>query len=227
MRASKYNAALLEPIVKSSRTLGEVIRRLSLPATGGNYRHIAARLRLAGLETSHFRSITIETRCAAISAETLAALTAACSSVAQVLIKLDMQPAGRAHRLLSQRIRKLGVDTSHFRGQGWARGETITTHPSLAKGCLRRTLSDDVLFVENAPVVGGPRLVKSLLAMGWSYQCAWCGISEWRDHRLVLHLDHINGINNDNRVINLRLLCSNCHSQTDTYGSRVRRPPVL
>jgi hypothetical protein len=227
VRASKYNAALLGPIVQSSRTLGEVIRRLGIPTTGGNYRHIAARIRLAGLDTSHFRSITIEKRCAAIAAETLAALAATSTSVAQVLIKLNMQPAGRAHRILTRRIRKLGVDTSHFRGQGWARGETTSTHPSLAAGCLRRTFSDAELFVENAPVVGGPRLVKSLLAMGWVYQCAWCAISKWRDQPLVLHLDHINGINNDNRLINLRLLCPNCHSQTDTYGNRGRRPPVL
>jgi len=37
---------------------------------------------------------------------------------------------------------------------------------------------------------------------------------------LSLELDHINGINNDNRLENLRFLCPNCHSQTTTYGSR-------
>ena len=36
--------------------------------------------------------------------------------------------------------------------------------------------------------------------------------------KLVLALDHINGINNDNRLENLRLLCPNCHSQTSTFG---------
>ena len=38
--------------------------------------------------------------------------------------------------------------------------------------------------------------------------------------RLVLELDHINGISNDNRIGNLRLLCPNCHSQTKTYSGR-------
>ena len=32
-----------------------------------------------------------------------------------------------------------------------------------------------------------------------------------------MHLDHINGINDDNRLENLRFLCPNCHSLTDTY----------
>ena len=52
------------------------------------------------------------------------------------------------------------------------------------------------------------------------YRCAICGISEWNDKTLSLELDHINGINNDNRLENLRFLCPNCHSQTTTYGSR-------
>ena len=55
------------------------------------------------------------------------------------------------------------------------------------------------------------------------YQCAICGISEWNNKTLSLELDHINGINNDNRLENLRFLCPNCHSQTTTYGSRIRK----
>ena len=52
------------------------------------------------------------------------------------------------------------------------------------------------------------------------YKCAICGCSEWNGKTLSLELDHINGINNDNRLENLRFLCPNCHSQTTTYGSR-------
>lgn len=52
------------------------------------------------------------------------------------------------------------------------------------------------------------------------YKCAICGTKEWNGKTLSLELDHINGINNDNRLENLRFLCPNCHSQTTTYGSR-------
>lgn len=38
--------------------------------------------------------------------------------------------------------------------------------------------------------------------------------------KITLQLDHINGINNDNRVENLRFLCPNCHSQTSTYTGK-------
>ena len=45
----------------------------------------------------------------------------------------------------------------------------------------------------------------------------WCN---WCNKRITLHLDHINGISNDNRKENLRFLCPNCHQQTDTWGNK-------
>jgi len=33
-------------------------------------------------------------------------------------------------------------------------------------------------------------------------------------------LDHINGINNDNRLENLRMLCPNCNIQQPTFAGR-------
>lgn len=53
------------------------------------------------------------------------------------------------------------------------------------------------------------------------YVCQICNIGpEWNNKPMPLILDHINGINNDNRLENLRFICSNCDSQLDTYKSR-------
>lgn len=49
------------------------------------------------------------------------------------------------------------------------------------------------------------------------YKCSKCGIVDWNGEPLTIELDHINGINNDNRPFNLRWLCPNCHSQTPTH----------
>lgn len=54
--------------------------------------------------------------------------------------------------------------------------------------------------------------------------CAICGIGpEWRGKSMPLILDHINGVNNDNRLVNLRFVCSNCDSQLPTYKSKNRK----
>lgn len=66
-------------------------------------------------------------------------------------------------------------------------------------------------------------------------RCSECGITEWLGEPLTVQIDHINGVNDDYRLENLRMLCPNCHSQTDTYGrsnsERRRRlqdtPPVV
>jgi hypothetical protein len=54
-----------------------------------------------------------------------------------------------------------------------------------------------------------------------------CNIFEWNDQKLSLHLDHINGINNDNRLENLRFLCPNCHSLTDNYCGKNRKSKMI
>ena len=65
-------------------------------------------------------------------------------------------------------------------------------------------------------------LKKRLLNEGYlQNKCSECGIGdEWNGKRIVNHLDHINGIHDDHRLENLRMLCPNCHSQTPTYSGR-------
>ncbi len=223
MRRSKYTREFLAPLVESADSLSDVIRRLGLTPNGGNHRHIAGRIRHAQLDTSHFGA-KLRLRVEAIPLDALTRAVARSLSVAQVLIAFELPTEGRAHHELKTRLKEQAIDTTHFRGQGWSRGETKETHPTVAATVRKCTIPDELVFVENSPIIGsGPLLVKRLLAKGWTYQCKLCGIHEWLGSELVLHLDHINGINNDNRFGNLRLLCPNCHSQTDTYCNKARR----
>ena len=55
------------------------------------------------------------------------------------------------------------------------------------------------------------------------YECKCETKGVWQGKKLVLQLDHKNGDNCDNRLVNLRWLCPNCHSQTETFGFKMGR----
>jgi len=64
--------------------------------------------------------------------------------------------------------------------------------------------------------------VKKYISLKDGYLCSCCGISEWGGKPITLELDHVDGNSENNHENNLRLLCPNCHSQTDTYGGKNR-----
>ena len=154
-------------------------------------------------------------------AELLAPLAASSRSAGEVLSKLQLRPTGGNYRMLALRLRLSGIETGHFKGAGWARGLTLAVDGGVAKSGAKRRRPDGEVFVANSPETCGVRLVRRLRRLGWLYQCQECSLSSWRERPLSLHLDHINGINNDNRLENLRFLCPNCHSQTATYCKKM------
>jgi DNA-binding CsgD family transcriptional regulator len=93
-----------------------------------------------------------------------------------------------------------------------------------------RLIALDALLVVGRPT-NRSHLKARLLAEGLKEnRCELCGITEWQGKPLNMQLHHVNGDGTDNRLANIKLLCANCHSQTDTYGGRnghrrVKAPP--
>ncbi len=51
-------------------------------------------------------------------------------------------------------------------------------------------------------------------------RCEAGGLTDWQGAVISLELHHVSGDGDDNRLANLRLLCPNCHSQTDAWGGK-------
>ncbi len=116
---------------------------------------------------------------------------------------------------------EMNLDTSHI--VGWSKS-AYTPQP-------KRTLEE--VLVKNSPHIASPNHIKKRLLKEGILQneCVICGISTYNNKPLILQMDHINGDNRDHRLENLRLLCPNCHSQTDTYTGRnckrIKKAPTL
>jgi hypothetical protein len=147
--------------------------------------------------------------------EELIEIVAASYSFAEVLRKLDVRPAGGNYAVLKQRIKELGLDTSHFTGKLWLKGKKNHT-------AQRRALEE--ILVKDSTYVSSNNLRERLLAEGiFQHCCVSCGLSQWLERPIPLEIDHINGDRRDNRLDNLRLLCPNCHALTDTYRGKNKR----
>lgn len=134
------------------------------------------------------------------------------TTYAQVLKKAGRKQSGGNQSYLKSLIEKYNIDISHFKGQGWAKGTHNTGHDKY---------NIEEIFIENSNI---PRREARRYILKFDlipYQCAWCGNKgEWRGQPMALELDHINGINNDHRLNNLRFLCPNCHAITPTYAGK-------
>ena len=104
--------------------------------------------------------------------------------------------------------------------------KTITSgknYQGLLKFNENRKFPTENILVENSSYARHNLKRRILEEKLIQYKCACCNLeNEWNDKPIVLQLDHINGVNNDHRLENLRFLCPNCHSQQDTYAAKNR-----
>jgi len=131
-------------------------------------------------------------------------------TVAGVLDALQRARVGSNYRWLTKQVRRLGLDTSHWKGR--AHGQAPRPSKVDWGGVL----------VENSPYPLNSRRKKRLIKDGLLVeQCSVCGSPpSWQGRPLTLVLDHINGVRNDHRLGNLRLVCPNCDSQLSTFCGR-------
>ena len=133
-------------------------------------------------------------------------LIASATSYNGVLKMIGMSHGRSSTDIIKRRCEQLNISTEHFK--------------RVYNGSQKTDLKD--ILVEHSTYKNTSRLKERLINERYlEYKCACCGnVGIWQNKPLTLQLDHINGNHQDNRLENLRLLCPNCHTQTETYGSQ-------
>ena len=136
-------------------------------------------------------------------------------SLAEVLRKLNVIPAGGNYRILHKNIKQWNIDISHFKGQGWLRVKTHSFKPSIPL---------EEIFSGKHPHYQTFKLHKRLLKENvFEHRCSHCKETEWLGDIIPLELDHIDGNTFNHSKDNLRFLCPNCHTLTSTYRGKNKK----
>jgi hypothetical protein len=128
-------------------------------------------------------------------------------TMTDILEKCGLRPVGSNRKTVQRRAEKENVSLKHLKSiQGKRPSQAIP---------LEKTMTEDSSYKSS-------RLKERLVKLGiLTDRCSICGQAPvWNGKPLVLHLDHINGNHEDNRLENLRIVCPHCDSQLPTYKGR-------
>jgi 5-methylcytosine-specific restriction endonuclease McrA len=131
-------------------------------------------------------------------------------SIGMVLDKMNLRKAGGNYRVINKYISKYDIDITHFINGEFKIGsnpknkldlkEILVDNSSYDRKNLKKRLYDENILEK---------------------KCCLCGQDEnWNDMKISLILDHINGVHNDNRIENLRIVCPNCNAGLDTFAGK-------
>lgn len=115
------------------------------------------------------------------------------------------------YKAFKQRLEQDNIDYSHFKRGGF--------------GYIRRTPLQTKEICTEHSTYSRTHLKARLLKNGLMKNiCSVCGQKDkWKGKHLIMILDHINGVHDDHRLENLRMVCPNCNSQLDTQNGKNKK----
>lgn len=129
-------------------------------------------------------------------------LCSSSDSLHQVLVGMGKNPSNASYKIARKFSIECDINLPVFNKVGVKRVQQ-TIDEVFTYGKKRSNESLKRLMVSN---------------LGVANECVCCGSGpEWQGKPLTLQLDHVDGDTLNNRIENLRIVCPNCHSQTDTF----------
>ncbi len=122
-------------------------------------------------------------------------------SIAGLLKLLGLKPYGGNYANIKRKLQQLKVDCSHWTGQAWNRDARLKDWSNYTHG---KSLKPHIIKLRG-------------------HVCEKCNLDKWLDGIIPLEIHHEDGDKTNNELINLKLLCPNCHALTDNY----RKPNFL
>jgi len=144
------------------------------------------------------------------------------NSLKEVIAKFGFTHASN-YKTLRDRCQQDSIDLGPVKDR--SKNDSISR---LKDNGFSRIYTTEEMLTENSNCSRGTLKYRLIAEGRLEEECSECGLPPlWKNKRLLLILDHINGINNDNRIENLRLLCPNCNSQTETFAGRKKVIPCI
>lgn len=205
-----YSEAEARAAIVHARTWAEALRALGYGYHCKNIHTLRKWAGRWGIPIDHLPSAGSRGRFRYTEADARAAI-AASRSWAEALRRLGYCHSGANPRVLKKRAAEWGISTDHFdpHAAGNRRrvprplGEILVEGSTYSRSNLKRRLYEEGIKERG---------------------CELCGQGErWRGERIGLILDHINGVRDDNRLENLRIVCPNCAATLDTHCGRRNR----
>ncbi len=136
--------------------------------------------------------------------ETLRNVVSESISYKDVCDKLNKTKGGATYKIIKRLIKKYNIDISHFN--------------PFSRDTKNTGFTIEYWLVEGSNISSNG-LKQKLYNNGLKERvCELCNQNEeWNGKKMALILDHINGVNNDNRIENLRIVCPNCNATLETH----------
>ena len=126
--------------------------------------------------------------------------------------------------------KELGIKYGTYKIHAQRLGVFVTNQG--AKGSSKPILDDRKISLEkilsgNHPHYQSNKLRKRLIKEGVKeHKCECCNGTEWLGKPIPLELEHMDGNCYNHKIENLKMLCPNCHAQTDTYRGKNKSKPM-